>query len=80
MRCEAVVNGPELCTCRTVPGASVGRSHAGELYEGSARSLDVAAREGELEWEEVIAPFVEPGATAVAHDIVLTREWQNPRS
>jgi len=30
VRCEAVVNGPELCTCRTVPGASVGRSHAGE--------------------------------------------------
>jgi hypothetical protein len=40
----------------------------------------MVAREGELEWEEVIAPFVEPGATAVAHDIVLTREWQNPRS
>lgn len=61
-------------------GGRASRSHAGELYEGSARAFDMVAREGELEWEEVIAPFVEPGATAVAHDIVLTREWQNPRS
>ena len=41
-------------------GGRASRSHAGELYEGSARAFDMVAREGELEWEEVIAPSSSP--------------------
>ena len=62
-------------------GGSASGAHSGALYAESAAAIEAAGRaDGRTEpWEAVIAPFV-GGRSAIAHDAVLTREWQNPRS
>jgi hypothetical protein len=59
------------------------RAHSGELYVRSAREVEALGRSDPAveSWEQVVAPFTEgEGRRAIAHEYVLTRQWQNPRS
>lgn len=67
---------------RMVTGGLGSRAHSGELHTETAARIEAQANatEGTEAWEEVIAPFVGSEGRAVVHDVVLTRQWQNPRS